>query len=428
MPLSLMLALAILIFFTPDVFCSGKKYYYYLHTSSFRLKERAVRDVERIRNRGYDAVARLERVPDKGFWYRVYIGPFPSLWEAKFKREKLRRQKVIEIEYVTIKQYESLIVEDLEEKKAPVSLPPEAAPVIPAKPVEVPAAPEKPPAPKKVPVPIPSMEKREQVKRPLPAAPTKPPARISAKPPRKMREFAPQGSGRNMGLGNFSLGLRHTYRKVEPEVVKRKSIASDGTTTVIEDISITGLEKDDFPTRIHIDSLLIRYGLADYLEVFAEIGGAFHEFSDLGFVYGGGLRLNLFEVKGGWLRGFYGGLQGEYLGGTVEYEYDSYLGNEWKKEAEWQEFVGKVELGFTRSRVSTYIGGAYFYYREDTELQLLENLPPSCTSFVLEDELEEDRPYAFGGIDINLTPAVLVYVEGQVGSQKGIFGGLEYHF
>lgn len=425
-PLSLMLTLAILMFCTPNVFCSGERYYYYLHISSFRLKESAVRDVARTRNQGYDAIAKRERVPGKGYWYRVYIGPFSSLLEAKLKREELRRQKFVE--YVAINKNESLIVDDLEEKKAPVSLPPEAGPVVPAKPAEVPAAPEKPPAPKKVPVPIPSMEEREQVKRPLPAAPTKPPARISAKPPRKMREFAPKGSGRNMGLGNFSLGLQHTYRKVQPEVTKRKCITSDGTTTTIEDISVTGPEKDDFTTSVHMDSLCIRYGLADYLEVFAEIGGAYREFSDLGFVYGGGLRLNLFEVKGGWLRGFYGGLQGEYLGGTVEYEYSSFQGNKWEKEAEWQEFVGKVELGLTRSRVSTYIGGAYFHYREDTERQQLENLPPSFTSFVLKDELEEEGLYAFGGIDVNLTSTVLVNIEGQVGSQKGIVGRLEYHF
>ena len=142
---------------------------------------------------------------------------------------------------------------------------------------------------------------------------------------------------------------------------------------------------------------------------------------------GGGLRLNLFQVKGGRFRGFYGALQGEYLGGGLEYEYSS-SGSKVKKEADWQEFVAKGELGVARSRFATYIGGAYFHYREDTERRLLENLPPSLTSYVLKDDLEEKSFGVFGGIDINLTSAVLVNIEGQVVSQKSILGTLEYHF
>jgi hypothetical protein len=428
--LSLMLASAILMFCAPDVFCSVEKYYYYLHISSFRLKERAVKDVERIRNRGYNAIARRERVSDRGYWYRVYIGPFSSLQEAKLKREELRRKKLAE--YVAIHKKESLISAELEETKVPVEVEKpapgvsparEVTPAVPERPVTVSPAPEKPPEIKEVPTP--PIEKREEVKRPLPPPP---PMKIKAKPPRQTLEFAPKGSGRNMRRGDFSLGLRHTYREVEPELTERKRITSDGTTTTVEDVSIAGVENDDFHTRVHMDCLRIRFGLTDYVEGFAEIGGAYREFSDLGFIYGGGLRLSLFEVKGGRFRGLYGALQGEYSGGTLEYEYSSSSGNKWKKEAEWQEFVAKGELGVTRSQVSTYIGGVYFHYDEDTERHLLENLPSPLTSYVLQDELEEDSFGVFGGIDINLTCSVLVNVEGQVGDGKGIFGTLEYHF
>ena len=430
-PLSLMLALIILMFCTPNVFCSAEKYYY-LHISSFRLKKNAGRDVERIRNQGYDAIAKRERIPNKGYWYRVYIGPFSSLQEAKLKREELRRQKVVE--YVAIHKKESLITDDLEEKKAPIEvevtppevrLPPEAAPVVPERPVKVPPAPEKPPEIREVPAPTPSVEKREEVKRPPPPPP---PREIKAKPPPKTVEFAPKGSGRNMGRGDFSLGLRHTYREVEPELTERKEITSDGTIITITELPVAGVEKDDFPTRVHMDSLRIRFGLTDYVEVFAEAGVAYREFSDLGFVYGGGLRLNLFEVKRGWFRGLYGALQGEYSSGNVEYEYNSSGGSQWRKETEWRELVATGELGVAHSRVSTYIGGVYFRYEEDTERHLLENLPPLVISYVLQDELEEDSFGGFGGIDINLTPSLLVNVEGQVGGQKGIFGTLEYHF
>ncbi|UCG93691.1 MAG: hypothetical protein JSW13_04335 [Candidatus Aerophobus sp.] len=271
------------------------------------------------------------------------------------------------------------------------------------------------------------MEKRKEVKRPLPPPP-KPPSKFRAKPSRKARELAPKGKGRNMGRGSFALGLRHTYREVEAELTKRRRITSDGTTTTVEEISVTGMEEDDFATRLHMDSLRIRLGLTDYLEVFADIGGAYREFSEIGLAYGGGLRLNLFQVNGGWLRGFYGALQGEYLGGEVEYEYTSSVGSKWRKEADWKEFVAKGELGMTRSWLAAYIGGAYFYYREDTERQLLENLPPPFILYLLQDELEEESLGAFGGIEVNLTPALLVNIEGQLISQKSIFGTLEYHF
>jgi hypothetical protein len=428
--LSLMLASTILMFCTPCVFCSAEKYYYYLHVSSFRLKERAVKDVERIRNQGYNAVARRERVSDKGYWYRIYIGPFSSLQEAKLKAEELRRHKIAE--YIAIHKKESLISAELEEKKVPVEVEKpapevsparEVTPAVPERPVTVSPPPEKPPEIKEVPAP--PIEKREEVKRPLPPPP---PRKIKAKPPREALEFAPKGIGRNMRRGDFSLGLRHTYREVDPELTERKRITSDGTTTTIEDVSIAGVQNDDFPTRVHMDSLRIRFGVTDYVEGFAEIGGAYREFSGLGFIYGGGLRLNLFEVKKDWFRGLYGALQGEYSSGTVGYEYNSSSGNKWKKETEWREFVAKGELGVTRSQVSTYIGGVYFHYDEDTERHLLENFPSPLTSYVLQDELEEDSFGAFGGIDINLTPSLLLNVEGQVAGGKGIFGTLEYHF
>ena len=437
-----MLAIISLIFCTPNVISSAEKYYYYLHISSFRLEKRAVANAETLRNQGYDVVIRHERLLDKRYWYRVYIGPFSSLQEAKSKKEELISRKLSD--YVAIKKKEYLIKSDIgkppekEERKVTlepkkeipkVSLTKEVTPPPIEEPVEAPPAPEKPPAVKEIPTPIPSMEEREVVKAPPPTAPPRPPVRISAKPPRKKEEMAPKGSGRNMGQGNFGLGLRHTYREVPLELTTRTQITSDGTTTTIEDVSVTSGEEEDHSTRLHMDSLRIRFGLTNYLEIFAEIDGAYRELSNLGLAYGGGLRLNLFQVKGGWLRGFYSALQGEYLSGEVEYEYSSSADNKWKKKADWEEFIAKGELGFVSPRFNAYIGAAYFDYREDTERELLENLPSSLTSFMLQDELEEKESFgAFGGIDINLSSAVLVNIEGQVITQKSIFGTLEYHF
>jgi hypothetical protein len=437
-----MFAILSLMFCAPNVTSSAEKYYY-LHISSFRSEKRAVKHVETIRNQGYDAVTRRERVPNKGYWYRVYIGPFSSLQEVTSKKEELISRRLSD--YVAIIEKEDLIKSDIgqppekEERKFTVEPKREIPKVSPTKeltpspieePGEVPPTPEKPPAAaKEVPTSLPSMEEREVVKAPPPAAPTRPPVEISAEPPRKKAEMTTKGRGRNMGRGNFSLGLRHTYRKVLLELTKRTRITSDGTTTIIEDVSVTNGEKGDHFARLHMDSLRARFGLTDYLEIFGEIDGAYRELSSLGFAYGGGLRLNLFQVKGGWFRGFYSALQGEYLSGEVEYEYSSSTDSNWKRKADWEEFIAKGELGFVRPRFNAYIGAAYFDYHEDTERELLENLPPSLTSFVLQDELEEKESFgAFGGIDINLSSAVLVNIEGQVITQKSIFGTLEYHF
>ncbi|UCG93692.1 MAG: SPOR domain-containing protein [Candidatus Aerophobus sp.] len=137
-PLWLLLAMISLVFCTPNVVSGAKGYYYYLHISSFRLDERAARDVKTLRRKGYNAITKREQVPNKGYWYRVYIGPFSSLGEAKLKREELRRKKLVD--YVAIHKKESLISVDLEERKVPievekpppeVSIPAEVTPAVP---------------------------------------------------------------------------------------------------------------------------------------------------------------------------------------------------------------------------------------------------------------------------------------------------------
>lgn len=397
----------------PDCVTSAEKYYYYLHVSSFRLEKSASQDAARLEDKGYDATIRREKVADLGYWYRVYVGPFSSLKEANLKKKELQRRKLVE--YVAVQKKEELIERELPKKPEPPAPPP-----VPKKPAELPIMPEEIVEVWEPPVPIPSVEEREVVK--------KPPAEIAVKPPREKIEFPWKGAGRNMPRGHISLGLRHTYQETETELTRRTRITSDGTTTTSEDVPLSESEKQGFYTKMHMDSLGVRFGLTKYLEVFAEIAGTYRELSDFGLAYGGGLRFNLFEVKQGELRGFYGALQGEYLGGEVKYDYASSDGNQWEKEADWEEFSAKGEIGLTRSRFAGYVGAVYFRYREDTERQLLYNLPPSLTSFVFQDELEQESVGVYGGVVIRLTPAFLVDIEGQAGSQQSISGALEYHF
>jgi hypothetical protein len=380
---------------------------------------KAEKDATRLQKKDYEAIAKHEHVAKRGYWYRVYIGPFHSFQEAKLKKEELRKKKLVE--YVVIRKKQSLILSDLEktppiEKKSERIELTEAAPEI------------SPPQNIAPPVPIPTVKELNVVIQPVPIAAAKQSAKITAKSSsKKTTELSKHGDGKNIGRRKVALGLRHTSRQVESEFTQRKRITSDGATISIANVSVSSVETEDV-TFMHMGSVLVRFGLTDYLEVFAEIGEPYREFSELGFAYGGGLRLNLFQVKEGWLRGLYCGLQGEYLRGVVGYQYSSSVGGKWKKEAEWEEFLIKQELGVSRSRFSAYLGGTYLFYHEYNERHLLDNLPPSLTSYMFQDNLEAGIYGAYGGVAIHLTPAFLLNIEGQVYSQKSLFGSFQYLF
>ncbi len=412
---ALLAVFVVLLFFChPRPLSSAQNPYYYLHVSSFRVKKNAYRDAQRLRQQGYNTVVRREKVRDLGYWYRVYIGPFSSRKEANFKKAELKRKKLIE--YAAVLKRKTLIREErprppeVAKKKVP---PPVYVPAPPAKkPPAVPPVPERPPEAKKPPV----------------LAAPKPPSEITVRPRREIRLMPWKGKGRNMPAGNLFVSLGHTYREVETELTRRKRITSDGATTTIEDVALSDTEREGFQTSLHMDSLEVRLGLTNSLEAFAEIAGTYQETSDFGSAYGGGLRLNLFEVKGGGLRGLYGALQGEYLSGEIEYEYSSADGNMWQKDVDWEELSAKAELGITRSRFGGYTGAVYLRYREDTERELLQNLPPPFIQFVFQDELEEDGFGVYGGVIVRVSPAFLINIEGQAVSQESIFGAIEYRF
>ena len=180
---------------------------------------------------------------------------------------------------------------------------------------------------------------------------------------------------------------------------------------------------------MNLSMLRVGLGLTDFLEVYGEIGACYDDFEDFNLAYGGGARLNLFEVQTGTLRGLYSALEANYLKGKLETEYQSIDGNRFSKDADWWDFTGKGEIGFTRNRFAVYLGGTYFVYREDTDRKQLENLPPGLTSVKYEDDLEEENKFgAYGGLSLALTPGLLVNLEGQVFTESSITGAIEYRF
>ena len=115
MRLSLILSVIAFVLFVRDFAPGAEKYFYYLHISSFRAKKNALQDAERLQHKGYKAVTRYEQVANLGYWYRVYIGPFSSLEEAKLTREELKRKNLDD--YVAIHKMESLILGEAEKAR-----------------------------------------------------------------------------------------------------------------------------------------------------------------------------------------------------------------------------------------------------------------------------------------------------------------------
>lgn len=387
---------------TPTHLSAAEKYYY-IHMGSFRAKENATKVARDLQQKGYPSVVSGERVQNKGYWYRIYVGPISSLQQAKLQSSELKKKGLTK--YTAI--YKKSLIQDDSGKKVRTAK--KATPIATATAGIKRSQPSKtaPSAGKKPPTTQASKQKVEAAKK---APPPKPDAKISEKPSEETSELQRRGDGRNISAGKLSLSVRQTYREVNTELTDRN-------------VPISSSEKNDFDTDMNLTMLRVGFGLTDFLEVFGEVGACYDDFEDFNLAYGGGARLNLFEVKTGSLRGLYTALQADYHKGKLETDYQSIAGNRFSKDADWWDFTGKGEIGFARNRFAAYVGGTYFVYREDTDRQA-----PS-TSVKFEDDLEEENNFgAYGGLSLFLTPGLLVNVEGQVLTQSSITGAIEYRF
>jgi hypothetical protein len=89
----------------------GARAYYYLHVSSYQKETLANKDVEQLKKKGYTAIARREKIPNKGYWYRVYVGPFSAHMEAYLKAKELKKKKIVD--YAAIQKKSAPIGGDL---------------------------------------------------------------------------------------------------------------------------------------------------------------------------------------------------------------------------------------------------------------------------------------------------------------------------
>ncbi len=69
--------------------------YYALQVASFKVKKEAEKYASFFRKKGYFAEVVKADIPKKGTWYRVYVGRFSSLEEARRAYEELKRKKLV---------------------------------------------------------------------------------------------------------------------------------------------------------------------------------------------------------------------------------------------------------------------------------------------------------------------------------------------
>jgi hypothetical protein len=394
--------------------------YYYLHVESFRAENSARISVKNYQRKGLSAVIKKEKVAKLGDWYRVYIGPFPSRQAAKQKATELKKKGIID--YAAIKRQDSRVTTTMaisapvvkKEVKTPLQ-----QPVSQVQQPQPAARPAKPP-------PQPAVEAKAPAQVTPPPAPKKVVKQETAGPPlqMKIREVKPKpptrtirgGKGRNIAGGNVAFGFTHIYREINTELTER---LDNGVPTVITDDL-----KDNFPTTMNQDTLSLTLGVTDYFQIFAQGGIAYDDISDPGFVYGGGLRLNLFQTTtGGILPGLYAAIHASYLSGEFEEEFESINGNKFERESEWHELSAGIETGISRSRWDIYIGGYYFDYSEETERRRVD------LSTVFQDELEQENDIGiYGGITILLSKSVVLNIEGQALAQEAVFAAIEFRF
>jgi hypothetical protein len=390
----------------PRLTFSATRAYYYLHVESFRAEKSARISVKNFQQKGIAAVIKKEKVAKLGDWYRVYIGPFPSRQAAKQKATELKQKGIID--YAAIKRQDSQVATTMAISAPVVKKEIKTPPQKPVSKIQQPQPPVEAKATTQVTPPL--AQKKIDTQELTSQPPEKKPPKVKPRPP--MRTIR-GGKGRNIARGNVVFGFTHIYREINTELTERNGSPPPGN-----------VDKNNFPTTFNQDTLSLTLGVTDYFEIFAQGGIAYDELSDPGVVYGGGLRFNLFQTTtGSILPGFYVALQGEYLSGEFEEEFESIGGSKFERESEWQEFSAGVEMGISRSGWDIYAGGYYFNYSEETERRQVGS--PT----VFEDELEQENDIGvYGGFTILLSKHVILNIEGQALAQEAVLAALEFRF
>lgn len=224
--------------------------------------------------------------------------------------------------------------------------------------------------------------------------------------------------------GLWALDARHSF--LTRKTVLKKRTVTTGTGSV-NDTSGVGVD-DLFSTRMHEDSLLVRYGVTDNAEIYLKGGMVYASFSDAGDMelsYGAGFRLVLHEYEVADDSRFYVDLTGSFSAGSVKDEFTDSLGDTYAKDTDFMELDMGIGGRWTIRRLSFYGSCSFLSYSEDTVRTQLQ----SADVNVLTDEMEQQLNVSvMGGLDYRLSQHINVYMEYHLLNCEGLLAGLAYRF
>jgi len=487
---SIRIGLFSLIMMTSGTSFSQSNDIFYLQVGSFKTESNALNLEKRLSELSEKVVIRGEIVKDMGRWYRVYIGPFQEKKKALAKGDQLREKGIFKGRSI-VRRKSDFLKNNLDQKHVEKTASTSAQhfsgtadPILPEqlKPAPMPEILILPTSPPPAALPLPSppdtSEKKSVPGHALAATGAaglqiaesetwlgkdEEPPLENGKVPEvtvgdqteevlSQREKSPEETevspqryhedtsipdpvvgaiphGRNLSGGTFSIALEHTWSKVQTNLIHRTRVLSDGETTVKENVSPDATEKDDISTYMILDTIQFRYGLWDFMEVRAEAGLVYADFSNTNLSYGGGLRIKLLDRSYNHFFNYFMAIQGDYQVGALEDEYVSDAGEPWQKKTDWQAFNTCIEFGVVFPSATIYAGATYFIYNEETERNLIGKLPSPLVSFKYEDELvEENRLGVMGGVMLHITPNFHLNLETYLLNRSSITLAVEYRF
>jgi hypothetical protein len=229
----------------------------------------------------------------------------------------------------------------------------------------------------------------------------------------------------NVGAGLFAVEARHSFLN-RKTVLKKRTVTTEYN--VKDDANGVGM-KDLFSTDTHEDSLFIRYGITNSVEVFLKGCVFYPSISESGEMepgYGAGFRVIIDEYPIAEDSSLYLDFSGSYTAGKVKDEFTDTYGSVYKKASDFTEMGIGIGGRWVLGRLSAYGTFAYVSYSEDTVKTQVIAAPDI---FILSDDMEQQgNMVVYGGIDWRLTNHLNAYLEYHTLNRQGPVAGMVYRF
>jgi len=258
--------LATTIFLSLPFLAHSADNFYYIQVGSFKTEQKAAQFSNELRQLEYDTVIRYTEISAAEFWNRVYIGPYSSRGEVDSAALELRKKGVFTGQAIIIGQ-PAILEDKFQEKPEPIIAeqqvavaPEEEAEAITASADEGKLAPAE-----DAMIAATATAEATETKQLETTAPS--PSVTSSSTEIKLKGLN-KGFGRNIRGRSISLGLKQSYIEMDTELTQRVRVTDSGNTQV----PITEDIKYGFPSSYWATVLQARFGLTDFVELYADLG------------------------------------------------------------------------------------------------------------------------------------------------------------